>query len=515
MSIRSGRSGVSKGKEIQVSKRLDAMSLRNDSKRIGTISAKNVLNDLVKNGDLNVISLGGDGSALPDGIEDIAAEFADVQKGIITSAISPLTMTLKRDQERKKVPIATMGRVVNLFKKATGNEMPFVKFEKVQVMYIPLFQKTNEEDDPDKKIPSMTVALVDKGQEEAGGDGIIQSITFRADEMALMELSMNFFVKRKDIEKIVVDACVDEIPVEGRAYGAMTIAFFVHEDYVPLRTELKPSTLMYITAMKNPKDMNTKTIFRGMGEKVIKELNSEKEKYKAKSLQRKKELRQRGKKIVIEKEEDEQKSTSSESRADLESVIEAGRKSVSMVNEWLKMNKEKGKEDFETSSVAIGPSVRVNKIRHRNSDHPGLVTMLDTGSDKHFFFARRINPNNSVKNFGGIPFLPVETAEMDFNVNGVNFHLDEVYMFTGRGLGSNILSFSKLKEQGLVDEMVTAGNNLYLQKGEEIIMTFDATESGRMWLKDDAWRNARERFGNNPGTSAEEEVRTGKVDLMN
>nr|DBA06872.1 TPA_asm: movement protein [Arctotis ophiovirus] len=459
MSVKSGAS-YKTAKNALASKRFDGTIYKPNR-----ISADSVGNNFVKKGALNVISLKDGDSEMPEGIEEITMDFANIHKGVIETAVIPLTLKLKESEHNKKLKMATMDKIVSAMKKLGGKESkPFIKFEKIQFMYIPLFSKEDGENG------EMRISLHDLGKEDAGKDPIIQEVIFDASEMALVELSMDFFVRKEDMEKIVINITANGVPIEGRSYGALNVAFFTFEESIPIKSQMRSSTVLYIDSVNRPKDLTRSSVFKKIGDNVTRNIDEKRKEFRRRELERSKKMNREKRNFRMET-----KSTSSGSSSDIKELIEEGRRSISVLPRYL--------EDQRTAPSPFKQPKRNVQIKESGN----LLTMLDTGSADHYLYVPMIRPNNKVDHFGGVDRLAVEEVSADYFVFGNWLKLPSLYAFNDMRIGSNLLSYTKLVEDGLVDSMETAGNTLFLKLKEEIIMMFDTSEAGRMWLKDDVW----------------------------
>nr|QCY48767.1 MP protein [Citrus psorosis virus] len=454
---------------------MSAVSFRSASKRMtGTecvtrISANTAINSIVKKGELNVISLKDGNTADLEGINDILLDYKRILKNEIKTAVSPITMKLKKDEHKKKLKLGTLKTITDKLKKLGGEcSHPFIQFYKVQCMYIPLFSKVEGDNG------EITVSLIDDGKEAAGQDPIIQSITFDASQMAMVELSMNFFVEKKDMDFIGIHINAENVPVQDRAYGSINLAFFTNEQSVPMMQEEKKSSYLMIDAVNRPKDITKSSVFKSIGDKVSEEINQKRDEYKRKMIENEKMRRKEGKSVRIETE------TRSSSSSGGETLLEEARKSVSLnLSKFLADQRRAPPPPLEKRTFQWPCGIK-------------MLTMMDTGSSSHYFFSKSINPTSIQKNFGGVPLLEVEQAKLSFETFGNKFLLKDVFMFSDQTLGDNILSYTLLKEEGHIDGMRTAGDDVLLEKDGEVVMILDSRDEGRMWIKDDVWAEVTE-----------------------
>nr|DBA06955.1 TPA_asm: movement protein [Thymus ophiovirus] len=460
--------------------------MRESSSSSLRMSAKQVKDEILKLSDTTVVSLSQDGD-LPEGIEDIVADFGNIQKGIITSVIAPITVSLKKTEHNKKLQLTTLDKIKRFIPDLKKKKYPFIRFEKVQVLYLPLLgsDKKNFENE------TLSVSLIDHGKEKAGYDGLIQKRDIRLDQMALAELSMNYFVEKKDVAEISIEICASVAPVVGRAYGSLFVAFFVHEEMIPFSYEPKPSTLIYIDGGKAPKDLNKRSVLSNVSEIVADEVKRKREEQLKSVREGKRDGKKKMKNVIMETES--RKSFSSSSTDSKETFIEAGRKSVDMLGRYLnEMNISDSKA--ENSQLAT-PKTKAMKNVYKQYKHPLLSTMLDTGSGEHFYYRPKINPTTDIEGFGGVDKMDIEEGAMFFSLGDDLILFSEVSFFSDLRFGCNILSFSKLRGDKIVDAMVSSGDEVFLMKDDVIKMRFDASNEGRMWLKDESYAACEEHGG--------------------
>nr|DBA06936.1 TPA_asm: movement protein [Osteospermum ophiovirus] len=459
MSVKSSSSYKSAAGVLAVN-RFDGMT-----SKPARISATSVGNNFIKKGSLNVISLKDGNSDLPEGIEEITMDFANIHKGLVETAVVPLTLKLKEAEHNKKLKMATMDKIVMAMKKLGGKEgKPFIKFEKIQFMYIPLFSQEEGENG------EISISLQDSGKEDAGKDPIIKRLIFDASEMAIVELSRDFFVRKEEMDKISINITAKGVPIEGRSYGALNVAFFTFEESIPIKSKTRPSTVLYIDSVNRPKDITRSSVFKKIGDNVTKNIDEKRLEFKRRELERSKEMRKSKRNFKMERS-----STSSGSSVDPSDLIEEGRKSVSVLSKYL--------EDQRSAPNPLKQPRRTVRIEGGN----GLLTMLDTGSADHYLYVPTLRPNTTVDHFGGVDKASVEEMSVELKAFGNWFNISFAYGFNDLRMGSNLLSYSKLVEDKLVDAMETAGDSLFLKKDDEIVMIFDTCDPGRMWLKDDKW----------------------------
>nr|AXJ14432.1 putative MP [Ophiovirus citri] len=451
-------------------------SFKSASKRIsGTenvtrISANTAINSIVKKGELNVISLKDGNTADLEGINDVLLDYRRILKNEIKTAVSPITMKLKKDEHKKKLKLGTLKSITDKLRKLGGESShPFIQLYKVQCMYIPLFSRVDGDNG------EITVSLIDDGKEAAGQDPIIQSITFDASQMAMVELSMNFFVEKKDMDFIGIHVSAENVPVQDRAYGSINLAFFTNEQSVPMMQEEKKSSYLMIDAVNRPRDIRKSSVFKSIGDKVSEEINQKRDEYKKKLIENEKLRRREGKGVKIETE------TRSSSSSGGETLLEEARKSVS-----LNISK------FLADQRRAPPPPQLEKRTFQWPCGVKMLTMMDTGSYSHYFFSKNITPTSVERNFGGVAQLEVERAKLSFETFGNKFLLKDVFMFSDQSLGDNILSYTLLKEEGHIDGMRTAGDDVLLEKDGEVVMILDSRDEGRMWIKDDIWAEVTE-----------------------
>nr|DBA06874.1 TPA_asm: movement protein [Boraginaceae associated ophiovirus] len=446
------------------------------------MKATQIKDEISKLSDTTIVSLSG-GDELPEGVEDIVEDFGKIQKGTIKSAICPLTLSLKKETHKKKLKLTTLKSVKNLFDKLGGDSRPFVRFERIQFLYLPLMS------DDDEAVSEMkvTVSLEDMGKEKAGNKSLIQEQEIRMDEMALVELSMDFFVRKEDLDQIVVNISASDVPVSSRAYGSLFMAFFVHEEAIPLRVEKKKSTIICIDPSKAPKDLNKKNVLGNVSKVIQDEIKTKRESIKKKARENNVEKKKRLKGVRVERESS--RHSFSEGSSDSgETFIAAGRRSVDAVSRYL--------SDLEIHNERTGPlDAMMNRPGNKRNCYPhflhhNLLTALDTGSGAHYFYRPRINADEEQFNFGGVECLEIEKGSMNFKTGSSVIHLSEVNFFSNLAFGINILSYSKLKADGIIDDITSAGNGAFLMKGDEIVLSFDSSNEGRIWLKDDAYDTA-------------------------
>nr|DBA06883.1 TPA_asm: movement protein [Chrysanthemum ophiovirus_indi] len=442
-------------------------SVRDSGSSTSRMKAVSVADKIVKKGEVNVISLRDQEGGIPDGIEDITSDFVNISKGTIKTGIIPMVLNLTKDEHTKRVRMTTMKQIWTSMTKGVISNEKFIRFDKVQFFYVPLFSQRETEEDNG----TITLGLHDTA---ATDDEVIQQVTINASEMAMVELSMDFFVYEKDVEKITVHIETEGVPISGRKYGSLNVAFYAHSETIPTKIDQKPSTVIYIDSFSRPKDINNKSVFNSLANKVTKELETKKEAYKKKLRENEKEKKKSKKYLDFDVES--KSSSSSEGARDF---MDAARKSISVLPNYLASQRD-----------APPPPIIEPLAPHRYMLPNGedYLTTLDTGSADHFIHCERIDKTDVIKHIGGVEEIEVEKAECLLRTMTKDMVLKEVYMLTDRRLGLNILSYSMLRNDGHVDEMTTAGNSLFLKLKGEIVMVFDTSEEGRMWLKDSVWK---------------------------
>jgi len=437
----------------------------------GRISAKAAAQDLSDLGVTHIVSLSECEGGLPEGLEDLAADFSGVLEGKISTAIAPLSMSLKGDQHKKSMKLTTLKKITGLFSKLPGarSPPPFVRFDKIQIMYVPLFG--NRADCTGK----ITISLNDDSYENAR-KSVIQSVEFKAGEMAMAELSMDFVVRRCDLDKISLNTRVKGVEITGRSYGSLNIAFFVHETPNPMNYKTKEATLYYLDALDVPKDVNRKSVFNALEDvvKVEKKKNSRKMIEAEKMGAYEKEL----KKNNVALETDIHSETSSNSGQ----ALEAGRKSVSHINEYLSNQRALARLQRSPSLSSMGSLAGMETMIHYlNPD--SLLYRLDRAANEHIFSNMILEPAAlEYDERIGCDFVRAKTVVRLMRDQRV---LSSV-LHKRVPLDKNVLSYKALVSDGLVDKLEEGGGEVILSKDDNIIFKFDVMGDSLV-LKDQTW----------------------------
>nr|DBA06900.1 TPA_asm: movement protein [Datura ophiovirus] len=431
---------------------------------ISRAHASDMLNEGFYNGKMNIIHLSSDMTEIDPSIEDVIMDYANVQKGIIKTAVSSITMKLKKEEHTKRLVI---GGLKSLFNKVMPSRN-FVRFEKVQILYIPLFQR-NESDGQSGVI---TISLEDMGKENAGLDPVIEKVSFESHEMALIELSMDFFVAAKDLNNILVKMAVESIPIEGRSYGAINMFFFTHEEEIPIKTKKGVPKLIYLDPMMKPKDINQKTMFSKISSDVKKELEEKKKEFRRLETLRARERKKNCKKIEYIQE------SSSSDDSNINNIIDAGRKSIS---ELMSVKQNNKNAMFTKSSRTF-----------ERPEGDKRLTCLDTASHTHLFFHGDAMPNKSIDYCGGVEKLMIEEGTILYKYHEREISMKNCGLFNEQCMKENIVSYSKLKEDGVINRMKSEDGTCYLMLDNKIILKCDENESGRMWIQDENYFVSKE-----------------------
>nr|DBA06910.1 TPA_asm: movement protein [Gentiana ophiovirus] len=516
---------------------MDLALLPASSRRL-TLGIDQTESNRAAKGKTKVINISGDDD-VSDEIESLAADFAKMATDKITSCLSPITINLKDGFKKQKLQLTSMQKVHNAIKTAVNKiggseDYPFITFEKVQILYIPLFANRGECDG------EITVTLSDEGAEMGSAQRTIQSVKFNAGKEVIVELSMDFFIAKKNVDKVVVEIESEGIPIIKRAYAAMTIGFFIHESYNPLLMLEKPTMIVCMEPRVRPKDTNRKTILRQIGEDLKREQILRGSQYKKKELEDKREYDQKNKGIMIRgPRELAIARTRSELLRNREIFSPRGgaafrRRSMEELEVEREMDEMREEEmanrdrdverayesefsDYAQDNSPISETHRdLMEVKPTESQVHTLVPAVTERSLK-FNFRIFKNPMNlpfvldvtsqlHVLNELDVPhdFKQLSTGEKKevwgcktagrVDLNKITYVFSEAVFLEDPEADFNFISYLALKKDGIVDSMREEGRSAYLFKDDVIILTFDTGE-GRMVLKDEAWEKESVKSG--------------------
>nr|DBA06950.1 TPA_asm: movement protein [Rhododendron ophiovirus] len=432
------------------------------AKNIGKLSAAIATQDLMKSGIKTVISMKDMGDVSPE-IECLAAEFAAISKGEIHTLMSPMTLRMKKDEIEKGLSLGSLSSILNAAKKISGGTLgqhkPFVRFDKIQCLYFNLGKKTQGEIDYnviEKGQPGGTIEiqLVDEGYDD-DEESVIDSTLIRADSMSLNELSMEYFVRAADMNKIKLRCIAEGIKITNRDYGSMMVIFYVHEDFNSASFKKKSSTTLYLDELDRPIDINSKTVFSQLGDAVQSSVMKKKASFKKIKREEKKYLNKKMKSVAIKDENEEDE-------FDQESIDEEDNRSQ-MSADLSSLMKPK-----------VASSEAVISIENSN------MKMLDTGAPGHLFYKPNIVTDKVMRNVGGVSDLPYKVfprVRVRLGKNEVILTETEI---TTADMGFDLVSLAALKREGLVDKLTIQKEVGLLYLNGEICWELSVDDAGKL-----------------------------------
>nr|DBA06879.1 TPA_asm: movement protein [Caladenia ophiovirus] len=243
------------------------------------VSFSNATEHLREGGVHTLVSLSSD-CCLTEDVECMVSEFASVTRGEIESVISPLSLKLKEGKGSQKIVLTNLQKISSMLKKMSGNEYPFYRIDKVKILYIPLFDESLNEGE------KMRFSLCDTSI-ISERDRSISTVEVSMNKMSMSELSMSYFVRRKDLHFIELDYHAGSVPVRNRSYAFMMVAFYIHRDFFSGTLKRKNSLTLEIDALDRPMDINTTSSVQSLCDQVTSRLNlkkKEKEKEKRRAV---------------------------------------------------------------------------------------------------------------------------------------------------------------------------------------------------------------------------------------
>nr|DBA06938.1 TPA_asm: movement protein [Phalaenopsis ophiovirus] len=226
---------------------------------------------LLNDGAHTIVSLGGEGDINGD-VEDMAAEFANVTRGEIESIVSPFSLKLKDGQGSQKVELTTLQKITSSLKNIGGKEYPFCRIDKVKILYMPLFDRRIAEG----KI--IRFSLKDNSVIE-NNKQVISRVDLPLNVMSMSEMSMSFFTKMKEIENITLNYTAEEIPVRGRSYAFVMVAFYIHRDFAPASMKIRAPLTLLLNEIDAPIDINKTSSIKKLVDKVNTDIRNKKERF--------------------------------------------------------------------------------------------------------------------------------------------------------------------------------------------------------------------------------------------
>nr|WCD55507.1 MAG: 50 kDa protein [Ophiovirus lactucae] len=418
-----------KGKAIDNGSSLPVVSFRKASEH------------MINEGIGTLVSLKG-GNNFSEEIECMASEFKEVIKGEIKSIVSPITIKLKDSESTTKVKITTMDKVTSLIK---FEKFPFYRVDRLKILYIPLFSGENSEG------RNITFSIQDRSMVVAGKPKKISSATAPINKMSMIELSATYFVQSRDLSKIEFGYKAKGIPVSGRSFAAVYLAFYIHGDHFPATMRPKDPIVLLIDDVDAPTDINKTSSVKDLCDKVHKRIES-----KSKQMNR--------------------------DRSRFE-ILEERRKSDMLL---IKENVEENNTSNPTFSVKENDSELFHGITKANIAEylPRNLpisqwenAILDTGAPDHWCY----HPNIvDLKVMGsedaleeGVNFHRVRDVEVKLGVHWIR--LREVLF--GRKDDRPLISYNKLMKSGIIDSLnkVTKSKSILCCEGK---VMFDLDTSG-------------------------------------
>nr|DBA06968.1 TPA_asm: movement protein [Xerochrysum ophiovirus_brac] len=405
------------------------------------ISLERAISETFPAGEGTIISLSGDEPLNPE-VQCMAAEFSKMTRGRINSAFSPIELNLKGKTGEASFTVSSFAQVWSGLKKIIKvADKPYMRLSKVQILYCPLFDQRKN------KGEMITFSLVDERMKGSKENRVIASITAAINEMSMSEMNMSFFVPKDDIKKIKLITTVDNEPTKFGSFASLMIGFYVHSSYFPGTYEVERSKVFYIDPTSHPKTIKSGSVLRNIGKKLERaSLLTEK---KLDRLERAEEILTDGLlENVAERNSDipRRNSTSLISEIKEESVEELIPHCVINLEEWSK----------KTYSSDIG-------------------YILDTGAPSHFI---HLKGHSGKTKIGGMWVTEINSLVLDLCGEMVELN----HVFVGNNVNPNLISYSQLKKQGIIDRMIDEGDTIHLMKGDLIKFVIDNTSDGRMWF---------------------------------
>nr|DBA06941.1 TPA_asm: movement protein [Primula ophiovirus] len=429
-------------------------SIVSTSRKIPTLSSRRASADLMKEGVHNIISLS-EGGEMDANIECIAADFTQISKGEIKTVITPLTVRLKKEEEITGLSIGTLESITGAIQKIglMGDAKPFVRFDRIQIMYCPLFHNNGK----DKS--KMTIELIDESR--SGENERISGVEIPGGVMSLSELSMNFKVKREDMKYIRLRFKAEGIDVDKRSYASMMIAFFVQHDQDPCTYKRKDPMSLILDDMEVPKDIGGKTVFTQLGASVQKRIKMNRAKFNEERRSEERRIERIKRNMAIDDGEDD-----GEEEDDKEEENSSG--------EW---------EELSTVSQSHQSTSGLSIIGPRTASRAANM-ILDTGAPDHYIYSPHVIPNVDMHNVIGFEKISYKVeSNFEMIIGGKVVVLSSVFLVKDN-IGRNVISFDRLKEDDLVDRLTITGDSGYLYKESKLVWELEVVENGQLCFLD-------------------------------
>nr|DBA06976.1 TPA_asm: movement protein [Xerochrysum ophiovirus_visco] len=402
------------------------------------ISIERAISETFPAGEGTIISLSGDEPLSPE-VQCMAAEFSKMTRGKINSAFSPVELNLRGKVGEASFTVSSLAQVWSGLKKMVNvSDKPYMRLSKVQILYCPLFDQRKN------KGEMITFSLIDERMKGSKENRVIASITAAINEMSMSEMNMSFFVPKNDIKRIKLITTVDNEPTKIGSFASMMIGFYVHSSYFPGTYEVERSKVFYIDPTSHPKTIKSGSVLRNIGKKLERaSLLTEK---KLDKLERAEETFVDGLLENVAERNSNIPRRNSTSIIDEESVEELIPHCVINLEEWS---------------------------RKPYSSDIGYI--LDTGAPFHFI---HLKGHSGKTKMGELWVTEINSLVLD--LCGEIIELNNV--FVGNNINPNLISYSQLKKQGIIDRMMDEGDTIHLMKGDLIKFVVDNTSDGRMWF---------------------------------
>nr|UXK95486.1 moveent protein [Carrot ophiovirus 1] len=431
--ITKGTSGLLKGK----------MEKKNSFRHLSSVSFSRASDDMVQEGVTILASMRSEGSLAPE-VECMAAEFKDAIKGDINSVVSPMKLRLDKAEDTSKVKIGTMASLVAAL---PGNSYPFYRIDRLKIIYMPLFSSDLAEG---KKI---TFSINDSSIRKGHGSSTISKTDAPLNRMSMVELYSPYFVAKDNIKMIEFGYKATGIPVSGRAFAFVCLAFYIQRDFIPITIKKKNPIILLIDDIDRPYDINTTSSIKNLIKDVNNRIEKKKGKFGKAILKNEKELEERNAGIAFIDHDDD-------SGYEVEVVEESSKvKSVGGGDHLLE----------ENISSYLPRRLPISKW--------GEV-ILDTGAPNHWLY----NPNLIGLRESSDSESLIEGKNY-YHVNGVEVKLGSHWLHMKEACYARkddrpLISYLRLYRNGIVDSLKSLDDNsAVLCKGGKVIFELDCKGS--------------------------------------
>ncbi|AAN60448.1 55K protein [Mirafiori lettuce big-vein virus] len=274
-----GTSGVIKGKNEQ----------KSNFKHLSSVSFSKASDDMMQEGITILASMRSEGPLSPE-IECMASEFKDAIQGDINSVVSPMKLRLHKSEDTSKVKIGTMASLVAAL---PGQSYPFYRIDRLKIIYMPLFSSDLAEG---KKI---TFSINDSSVRIGHGSKTISKTDAPLNRMSMIELHSPFFVPKDNIKMIEFGYKTTGVPVSGRAFAFVCLAFYIQRDFIPVSIKKKDPIILLIDDIDRPSDINTTSSMKKLVGEVNKRIEKKKGKFNESMIKYEKDLEERNSRMAF------------------------------------------------------------------------------------------------------------------------------------------------------------------------------------------------------------------------